>query len=338
MNKVLTVLAVLGLLATGAASAQNVNISGSIEMAIKTTAAGVTSLGASKTDRNNLTFSGVEKLDGDLSVDWMLQNRFTTDTGTSAQTNSSTSSYPELFEQTRLGLNSNRFGQLRLGRFTSTMASNESRFLFQEDSTFGANHTTQYTRLSSQREYTTPDIMGFKYTWLRADASANKYITFATGNGTTTTTDMSSGAVDLTSHTISYDKGPFFASATAMSGLQGETSKRYGGMVDMSYFGVNNLKLGAGRFRQIQTLGTQTPHNNTYLGAEYKIGPWTAAVTTSVADAATSSTTGRVGKNGAKLYYALSKRTTLQAEWLDTRNATAATNGASYYVGMRHTF
>jgi hypothetical protein len=61
-------------------------------------------------------------------------------------------------------------------------------------------------------------------------------------------------------------------------------------------------------------------------------------VTTSVADQVTSSTTGKVGKLGAKVYYSLSKRTTLQAEWLDTRNATAATNGASYYVGVRHTF
>ena len=54
--------------------------------------------------------------------------------------------------------------------------------------------------------------------------------------------------------------------------------------------------------------------------------------------AATSSTTGKVGKNGVKVYYALSKRTTLQAEWMDTRNSTAALNGATYYVGMRHTF
>ena len=97
-------------------------------------------------------------------------------------------------------------------------------------------------------------------------------------------------------------------------------------------------KLAAGRFNQEQTWQLQTPHVNTYVGAEYKIGNWTTAVTASVADKNTSSTTGKVGKNGVKVYYALSKRTTLQTEWVDTRNSTDTLNGASYYVGVRHTF
>lgn len=336
MNRIL--MSILALLAVSSAQAQNFAISGSVEMALKTTAAGVTSIGASKSDRSVLNFTANESLGNGLSVDVLMQARFLSDTGAFNNTSSTSLTTTEAFEQTRMTLNSQKFGAVRMGRFTNALARSETPWLFQEDSPFGTSHTTQYSRLSGQREYTTPEFMGFKYNWLRADAASNKYISFVSGNGTLTTTDISTGARDLTAHVITYDKGPVAASWATVSGFAGESSKRYGGSFDLSALGVQGVKLAAGRFNQEQTWQLQYPHKNTYVGAEYRTGNWTTAVTASVADNDTSSTTGKVGKNGVKVYYALSKRTTLQAEWMDTRNSTAALNGATYYVGMRHTF
>ena len=252
MKKVLTALAVTGFI-SGSACAQNFGISGSLEMALKTTAAGVTSIGASKSDRSVLNFTANEDLGNGLSVDMLLQARFLSDTGAFNNTSSTSLTTTEAFEQTRMGLASKQFGSVRMGRFTNAIAASETPWLFQQDSPFGTSHTTQYSRLSGQREYSTPEFMGFKYSWLRADAASNKYISFVSGNGTLTTTDISSGARDLTSHVISYEKGPFVASWATVSGFAGESSKRYGGAVDLTSFGVSGLKLAAGRFNQEQT-------------------------------------------------------------------------------------
>lgn len=335
MKKLLVVLAASAAFA-GSALAQNVTISGSVEAGVKSSVADVKSIGGSKSDRNQITFAGREDLGGGLAATFMLQNRFDISNGGTSQTNSVTSTSPETFEQASVGLTSTKFGSVKLGRFTNALGVNGSRYWIQEDSPYGAQDTTQYSRLSGQVEYTTPSFYGFSYTRTQADAAANKYISFVSGNGTTTTTDISAGAVDLVADTVSYNKGPLFVSYSNAKGFAGEGSEKIGASYTV---GSTGLRLAAGQFNQKETWKTQTPHKNNYIGAEYTFGKFVTGVTYSKADAKAAAThSGNVEKTGAKLYYSLSKRTTLQAEVGKTENATAALNGTAYFVGMRHVF
>ena len=136
-------LAILAFTVASTAQAQNFAISGSIEMALKTTAAGVTSIGASKSDRSVLNFTANEDLGNGLRTDVLLQARFLSDTGAFNNTSSTSLTTTEAFEQTRLGLTSQRYGSVRMGRFTNALAVSETPWLFQQDSPFGTSHTTQ---------------------------------------------------------------------------------------------------------------------------------------------------------------------------------------------------
>jgi len=335
MKKLLVVLAAAAAMA-GSALAQNVTISGSVEAGVKSSVADVKSIGGSKSDRNQITFAGREDLGNGMAATFTLQSRFDISNGGASQTNSVTSTSPETFEQSALGLTSTKFGSVRLGRFTNVLGANGARYWVQEDSAYGAQDTTQYSRLSGQVEYTTPSFYGFSYTRTQADAAANKFISYVNGNGTTTTTDISAGAVDLTADTITYNNGPVFVAYSQVSGFNGEASERLAG----SYaIGSTGLRLAAGQFNQKETWKTQTPHKNNYVGAEYTFGKFVTAVSYSRTDGKAAAThLGNAEKTGAKVYYSLSKRTTLQAEVGKTENTTTALYGTAYFVGMRHTF
>ena len=335
MKKLLVVLAATAAMA-GSALAQNVTISGSVEAGVRNSVAGVTTIGGSKSDRNQITFAGREDLGNGMAATFTLQNRFDVSNGGVSQTNSVTSTSPETFEQSALGLTSTKFGSVRLGRFTNALGANGARYWVQEDSPYGAQDTTQYSRLSGQVEYTSPRFYGFSYTRTQADAAANKFISFVNGNGTLATTDISAGAKDLIADTVAYQDGPVFVSYSNVKGFGGEDSERIGASYTV---GSTGLRLAAGQFNQKQTWKTQTPHKNNYVGAEYTFGKFVTAVSYSQTDAKAAAThLGKAEKTGAKVYYSLSKRTTLQAEVGKTENTTAALDGTAYFVGMRHTF
>lgn len=333
MKKLLVILAAVAW--TSSVLAQNVTISGSMEAGVKSSNAHVTSIGGSKSDRNQITFAGREDLGNGLSANFVLQNRFDIGNGGTSQTNSLTSTAPETFEQSAVGLSSNTLGEVRLGRFTNVLGRNGFRYWLQEDSPYGAQNTTQYSRLSSQVEYTTPKFKGFSYTVTKADLSGNKYISFVAGNGTTTTTDISNSGNNLTATTLTYDQGPVFATYSVVSGFASESSTRLAGAYRIN----DNFRVAAGQFNQKDPWQTQLAHKNNYYGVEYSVGKWVTAVTTSKADAKAAAThSGEVEKTGVKAYYSLSKRTTLQYEVAQTKNTTAALDGTAYFVGLRHVF
>lgn len=332
MKKILAVLALSAAFASGAMA--QVTISGSVEGGLRSSVADVKSVGGTKSDRNQITFSGREDLGNGLTASFTLQSRIDIANGGSAQVNSM-SGNTQLFEQSALGLSSKTLGSVRVGRFTNALGANGVRYWLMEDSPYGAQDTTQYSRLSGQIEYTSPTVAGFNYTLTKADAAANKFITFVSGNGTTTTTDISSSTNDLTAHTVSYTNGPLFVSYSDVKGFDNEGSKRLGA----AYRVNSNIRIAAGQFQQNETWRTQLPHKNNYVGAEYSVGKWVTAVTYSKASGKAAAThLGEVEKIGAKAYYSLSKRTTLQAEIGETKNAAAASNGTAYFLGMRHTF
>ena len=329
------VLIALTLAVAGVASAQ-VTISGSIEAGFRNSVADVKSIGGIKSDRNQITFSGREDLGSGLAATFTLQNRFDISNGGTGQTNSVTSTSPETFEQSALGLSSTQFGAVRLGRFTNVLGANGARYWVQEDSGYGAQETTQYSRLSGQFQYTSPSVYGFSYTRTQADAAANKFISFVNGNGTTTTTDISAGATDLVADTITYDNGPLFVTYSVVKGFNAEASERLGGSYKI---GSTGLRVAAGQFNQKDIWKTQTAHKNNYVGAEYSVGKFVTAVSYSKVDGKAAAThAGSAEKTGAKMYYSLSKRTTLELEVSKTENTTTALNGTASFVGMRHTF
>lgn len=333
MKKLLLALSATALFA-GSAIAQ-VTISGSMEAGVKSSVANVTTIGGSKSDRNQITFAGREDLGNGLSANFILQNRFDISNGGTSQVNSGNNAQPETFEQSAIGLSSTKLGTVKIGRFTNVLGVNGYRYWLQEDSPYGAQDTTQYSRLSGQVEYTTPAVMGVTYTVTKAALSSNKYITFVAGNGTTTSTDISGAGNDLTAHTLTYNNGPLFVTYSRVSGFAAEDSTRIAG----AYRLTDNIRLAAGQFDKKDAWQTQTAHKNNYYGVEYSVGKWVTAVTYSKADGkAAAAHTGEVQKTGAKAYYSLSKRTTLQAEVGKTKNTTAALDGTAYFVGVRHTF
>lgn len=325
----------VSLAAISTSALAQVSISGSVEAGIRSSVADVISVGGSKSDRNQITFAAREDLGRGLSANFILQNRFDLSNGSASQVNSADSTKSTTFEQSAVGLTHNSLGSVRIGRFTNVLGANGLRYLVQEDSPYGAQDTTQYSRLSGQSEYTSPKVYGVTYTMTRADLGANKFITFVNGNGTTVTTDISGSGNDLTAHTLSFDQGPVFLAVSQVSGFAGEKSMRVAG----AYSLTKDIRIAAGQFNQQDRWQTQLQHKNNYIGAEYKFGRMVTAVTYSKADAkAAANHIGQVEKLGAKAYYSLSQRTTLIAEVGDTKNASAALNGTAYIVGVRHTF
>ena len=343
MKKSLIALAALA--ATSAFAQSSVTLSGSIEFAVTRSATGATGLGGSKGDRNNLTFAGTEDLGGGLTAGFTLQHRFRSETGQnggyivtagSPVTVDSTGAVAErpLFEQTAIALNSKTLGELKVGRFSNKLAHS---YDLQEDSGYGVRTTGQYGRLSGQIQYTTPDFAGFKYSYLNAHRDYNKY-SVAAGDGFGAGGTLTGADHNMIAHVLAYAGGAITAEAALVSGLQGESSYQIGGTYN---FG-NGVKVALGQFSQSDALtlgGTDyRAMKITAVGVEYRTGPWVTALTYGKASDRVSAAVGAWSKVGAKAYYSLSPRTTLEFETANLSDSSATTDGTSAFFGVRHTF
>ena len=79
MNKIFAILALAASTAVFAQS--NVTISGQVQYGVAKSAAGVSTVGGAKGDRNYLNFVASEDLGGGTKAGVFLQNRFNSDTG-----------------------------------------------------------------------------------------------------------------------------------------------------------------------------------------------------------------------------------------------------------------
>jgi len=359
-----TLIALAALAATSAFAQSSVSITGSIMYGATRSAgtAPATSFGALKGDRNFLNFGVVEDLGGGTTVTATIQSRFRTESGrlgtyyatdalakpgattaatattgtvltvpSAAVTNANTSDQRNAFEQTAIGINTKDMGSLRLGRFTNILGF--SLYNLMEDSPHGAGTSSQSGRLSSQVQYTSPTVAGFSYIYLNAAKATNKYGTLI-GNGYGSGTAINP-TQSLQAHTIRYAQGPVFAQFSSVDGLTGEGSTHLGATYELG----GGIKLAAGQFSQDAVFGTQLVHKNTSYGVEYKTGPWTTAIMRSSSNAKIEADhLGNKAQTGLKAYYALSKRTSIDAEMGNTSNMAATSNGRSYHIGLRHTF
>jgi len=340
-----TLIALAAIAATSAFAQSTVTINGSILYGVNHNVLGGNSYGAIKGDRNFIQFSGVEDMGNGNNATFTLNQRFRSENGNAGTYNATnaTAATTEktLMEQAAIGLNSKQFGNLRLGRFTNIVGFNA--YNFQEDSPFGAGTSSQYGRLSAQIQYITPEFNGFSGAYTYASKSQNTSSGAAGngfGQGTVIGTTDDFGAV-----TLKYAKGPVFAQFSTVSGLMGEKSYHIGGTYDLG----GGIKLALGQFSQSDALvqansAGQLSFKNNMVGAEYTTGAWVTALTYSkasdnIANAfGSTKAVGAVAKVGAKAYYSLSKRTSIDFETSNVSSSNVDTDGTAYYLGLRHTF
>ena len=347
-----TLIALAALAAVGSVSAQAV-ITGSINMGMAKSATDAYTVGGLKGDRNFLQFAETEDLGNGLKVTGMLNARFVSSTGAEKYYNTTTGTVgDQLFEQTKLTIDSGA-GQLAIGRFTNFIGL--APIHFQEDSGFGAANQSIYGRLSSQVQYATPAFSGFQGFVLHAKATDNKYAAALTGNGFTAGVDYSATLNlgtgqylnDFSAVGVNYANGPVFVHVSSFSGLLNEKSTIWG-----ATYNFGPAKVSLGQYKQGGDIGNTTSkgylaHTSTEYGVEVPYGNFVGAITYNTNDKdiviAADAGTSQMTKVGYKLYYSLSKRTTLEFETANVTNGGASSNGTSdngtsYYTGIRHTF
>jgi len=245
-----------------------------------------------------------------------------------------------------------------------------------EDSGSSAASTTIYGRMSSQLQYATPVFSGIQAFALHAKATDNKYSAALSGNGFNTSYDLSTSALasgslnDFAAFGVNYANGPLFVHVASISGLVGDKDSKWA-----VTYNFGPAKVSVGQFRQGSDIGYTAvaavassanlttgavtaataaraaygiaAHTSTEYGVEVPYGNFVGAITyqTNDKDLALGKTDGssQMTKIGAKLFYSLSKRTTLEFETANVSNGGASSNGTSdngtnYYTGIRHTF
>lgn len=325
MKKTLITLATFAL--AGAAFAQSsVTISGGISAAYERTTAkdddaGITGYDASS---NNITFRGTEDLGGGLKVDFVLNSRFNTASGSlgSAALTSGGTDY-RLFENAFVAL-SGGFGQLGAGRNQPISVAAFDAFGglgtdFSNKNASTAARDYAYNNVAASRHdkiiwYTTPNFNGFAGTVARTFNPAIN-------------TDR-----EVTLARAAYAKGPLSVAYVVeqVPTKTGDT-RRNDQNLGVSYdFGVAKALLlwgQEGSAKSRTTIGTHVPvGSNIKLLGSYR----TEGETVSSKGVVTTLAAGWAF--GAE--YALSKRTTMFAHYGD--NDVSAQS--AYRIGVRHTF
>jgi len=370
-----TLVAIAALTAVSAFAQSAVTISGAINYGVQRSGAtGVQSLGGIKGDRNNLTFDVKEEMGGGTNAIAKMQFRFTSSDGTTGYASTSGYEYSNsasLMEQTMVGLSSGSFGTVKFGRFTNDLGTHD--FSVFEDSKFGTNASNaMYGRLSGTVQYTSPAIAGFTFSAINAKAANNCYGNpgGATGGGLVTginyCTYSTTGINNFGAAAITYSNGPVLAQAASIGGLYGDKDTR----LSLRYTLAGGTNLYVGQYKQSGTVGgnistnasaygipvaTSTTygllgHTSTELGVSVPVAAFTlrAAYLTNNNDLDISKTDGtsKVSKFSLGGEYNLSKRTMIMVQGGKVSNSTATlasngtvwTPGASYFVGMQHSF
>ncbi|MEY4725468.1 MAG: hypothetical protein RLZ36_95 [Pseudomonadota bacterium] len=347
-----------------------------------------TSYGGLKGDRNNLTFGVVEDLGAGSNVTTTLQFRFNSGTGAAGYSNTGASSEAGAgatqFEQAAIGYNS-PIGAVRVGRFTNALGVYD--FSTFEDSKYGTNASrAAYGRLSNTLQVSSPVISGFQAHLIGAQGSSNKWGNpgGVSGAGFVTGVDYSAqvfanangskGTQDFSSIVLNYANGPLALQYADINGLAYEKATRVAASWNAGF-----AKFYVGQYNQKHDIGTSAAttaaynavttvantglaaHKSTEYGVAAPYGKFTlrAGVRTNDKDLTIGTTDGstKAKTTAIGFEYALSKRTELQYQRMNTKNgvvksATAANNngwdaigggfgdstGSAYFVGIQHKF
>lgn len=314
MKKSLVALAALA--AVGVASAQSTTtISGQFRLGFKSDANGLNTVTPDQASGNVMNFDVVEDLGGGLSLVANAQLRF--DLGNGAFVNQSGRDLDSAgFHRTRLGLKSKTLGQFLMGRISFNQLDQYNAF-----GTTGATLTRGVSALGSsengQFQYTSPNLYGFTVVL----GGSLK------GNNAPTPNNTTSGGKQFL---LNYANGPFAASYVQEVNRTADHAKGLGASYD---FGV--AKVMATKVDQKNSYGVKTVDRWT-VSAQAPVGPFVvrAGYLRDARNAAERNGAQRANKNSLGLDYALSKRTTVEAQTYKTKGD----KERSLYLGLKHTY
>lgn len=339
------IFAILALAATTAAFAQtNVSITGQVQYGVARSAAGVSTVGGAKGDRNHLTFNATEDLGGGLKAGAFLQNRFNSDNGGQSSSYANTTSganTDQLFEQSGLFV-SGDFGEVKMGRFSNQLVTVNGAGHYMEDWSKGTHSGTAYGRNSGQVQYTSPTIAGAQLFVLHANGNDNKYVSVA-GNGVATTTTATL-MHDVSVVGVNYTKGALKAQVATITGLNEERLQT----INAAYnFGP--AEIAVNQLNQKDNLTSMAAHKSTEYGIKVpvnaKLDVSLSKLVNNVNIGANGVANTKKSSTGIHAIYSLSKRTKLEVLVADTKQAVnaagaadTANTGTASYIGVSHSF
>ena len=321
------VIATLLATAAGLASAQNVTTYGILDVNVtssKTDGAGAnTAMSENALSTSRLGFMGAEDLGGGLKAEFQLESKLIPSTGT-VGANTSTSN--TLFNrESWVGLNSTKFGAVRLGLTDVTDAVNIDATVTQIGEL--ALATELGTDKAKTVRYTTPTFAGFSAQVGYSNADA------------TTTTETTAGGVKAAFAKYEAGKLGVYAGyeSKKIDGSYDQTHKVVGAKYDLGIASV-------GAFYGVKDGATQATENTgevkqTRISAAVPLGNGFAAHAAYLQDK--TSTQAATDYTGYKLAVtkSFSKRTTAYLAYLDTNYKSSATaDNKSTVVGVRHSF
>lgn len=338
------IFAILALTASTAVLAQStVTVSGQVQYGLAKSAAGITTVGAAKGDRSYLNFSATEDLGGGTKVGIFLQNRFSPETGAQASfANTSTGdANTQLWEQSNIFVDS-KFGEIKLGRFSTHLASTNGAGHYMQDWARGTHTGTHYTRNSGQIQYTSPKFAGAEVFLFNAKGRHNKYVMLP-GNGfaTTTTATLMN---DVNVIGVNYSVGGLKAQVANITGLNAEKLQTINAAYNFGF-----AEVAVNQMNQKDDLTSMAAHKSTEYGIKV---PVNAKLDVSLSTLSNNVNIGAVGVDntkksatGVRAVYSFSNRTKLEVLLANTKQAVTAAGaadtantGTASYVGLSHSF
>jgi len=347
MKKSLLALAVLGAFAGVAQAQSQVTIYGQLDLNLSKTTSSTTKM--LNGDNNKLGFKGSEDLGNGLSATFQAEIRMDSDTG-----NTEGNGTRPLFQgQTRVGLASASFGQIRLGRGLTALqesggaydpwGADRGRGTFVPsvaDAGFGSDplnpQNTANNRLGNALFYNTPVLSGFQGN-----------VTVATKEGGTLTTGQVNKQAISNPYSLSgtYNNGPISAMiGYERNGLEDKWTK-----VGVSYnVGVANLMASYAQTKfgdsglstdaatgQAMVAGSKT--KGWVLGANIVAGPGNVLVGYGQKKPDSVNGVQTLKQFSAGYEYKLSKRTFLYTDYVNQRQSGTQTLN-TVDVGIHHNF
>jgi|694.fasta_scaffold144460_2 hypothetical protein len=341
MKKIFAILALT--VSTAVLAQSTVTISGQVQYGVARSAAGVTTVGAAKGDRNYLNFSAAEDLGGGTKVGIFLQNRFSSETGAQGSyANSSTGdANTQLWEQSNIFVDS-KFGNVKLGRFSTQLVSTNGAGHYMQDWSKGTHSGLNYGRNSAQVQYTSPKIAGAEVFLLNAKGRHNKYVVVP-GNGfaTTTTATLMN---DVNVIGVNYSAGGLKAQVANITGLNAEKLQTINAAYNFGF-----AEVAVNQMNQKDNLTSMAAHKSTEYGIKVpvnaKLDVSLSKLSNNVNIGANGAANTKKGVTGVRAVYSFSKRTKLEAFLSDTKQAVTAAGaadtaniGTASYIGLSHSF
>ncbi len=337
MKKTLLALAVLGSF-VGAASAQSsVTLSGSVDLGFKK-AEGVKGIDSPGSGRNAFTLSGVEDLGNGTSAIFLLNHRFSTDTGAINVAGNTTNTSPQYFWRNAwVGLRNSAAGEVRLGRILMPLQDMNGGYeSFNGGDTVGNVHTgggKATVRATNAVYYKSPSLGGLVVHL--ATAEANGQIGAECGDcGTTAGAAKAAfdGAERPVGAALAYGAGPL---SVGVAYDKNARDWKTVGLYAKYNFGVAlvNVQYEKG------DVSATAEQKRASISAGIPVGAATVKVGYRKQGAVTGGNKSD-NKLGLGVDYALSKRTTVYADMGKSSgdSLSAAAEKTQYDLGIWHKF